>query len=326
MDVKTMENGGVERRYNQRKLRRNLFFAGLVTLPVLQFCICYIYVNLNSFMLAFQEFSMGENGWEITFAKFDHFSRALTILTDSTGLERFGNSLQLFFWTTCVGLTLALLFSYYIYKKYPMSELFRVVLFLPKIMSGVIFCLLYKYITNGVLNEVLVNWFGLDKIPGGLLKNEDYALSAVLFFSVWIGFGVNVLMFSGSMSGIDESIVESAQLDGANTVQEFIFITVPMIWPTFVSFLTINFAGIFTDQMHLHTIYGNSTGVPGLETFGYYLYVNSTQADFTETILSTTTIPSLSTLAAVGLCMTAVMLPSTILLRKSLRKFGPRVD
>lgn len=326
MDVKTIENGGTAKRFNQRKMRRNLFFAALVTLPVLQFCICYIYVNLNSFMLAFQSYTMGLDGWEIT-PTFDNFATAFTILTDSAGLARFGNSLQLFFWTTCVGLTLALLFSYYIYKKYPMSELFRVILFLPKIMSGVIFCLLYKYITNGVLNEVLTNWFGAEKIMGGLLGNQDWALPAVLFFSVWIGFGVNVLMFSGSMSGIDESIVESAQLDGANTVQEFIFITVPMIWPTFVSFLTINFAGIFTDQMHLYTFYGNDISVENLETFGYYLYVNSTQSDFKDvTLNSGAIVPSLPTLAAVGLCMTAVMLPATVTLRKCLRKFGPRVD
>ena len=117
MDVKTIENGGTAKRFNQRKMRRNLFFAALVTLPVLQFCICYIYVNLNSFMLAFQSYKMGLDGWEAT-PTFDNFAKAFTILTDSAGLARFGNSLQLFFWTTCVGLTLALLFSYYIYKKY----------------------------------------------------------------------------------------------------------------------------------------------------------------------------------------------------------------
>ena len=321
MNVRTNENGGTTKRINYRKIRRNLFFAALVTIPVLQFCICYIYVNLNSFMLAFQDYTM-DDGYVITFAGFDNFKSAITILTDSAGLARFGNSLQLFFSTTCIGLTLALLFSYYIYKKYPMGELFRVVLFLPKIMSGVIFCMLYRYITNGVLNEIRVEWFELEKIPGGLLKDHDAALPAVIFLTLWIGFGVNVLMFSGSMSGIDESIVESAQLDGANTVQEFFFITVPMIWPTFVSFLTINFAGIFTDQMHLHTLYGTNTEVPNLETFGYFLYVNSSRGD----LISDDPTRCFPVLSAVGLCMTAVMLPSTILLRKGLRKFGPSVD
>ena len=318
MDTKANKNAGVKKRINSRQIRRNIFFACLVILPVIQFCICYIYVNINSFVLAFQDYSIkiGGGGYVVKFAYLNNFKEAFNILVDYRVM--FLNSLQLFFWTTIVGLTLALLFSYYIYKKYPMSEVFRVVLFLPKIMSGVIFCLLYKQITNGVYKYVMDALF--DMKVQALLYNQDTALGAVLFFTVWIGFGVNVLMFSGSMSGIDESIVESAQLDGANTIQEFIYITVPMIWPTFVSFLTINFAAIFTDQMHLHTFYGTSTGIQNLETFGYYLYVKSSQAELVNSE------PTFSVLAAMGLMMTAVMLPLTITLRKCLRKFGPSVD
>ena len=318
MDAKTNRTAESTKRINSRQVRRNIFFACLVILPVLQFCICYIYVNINSFVLAFQDYSIakGGGGYVIKFAGLNNFKEAFEILVDYKVM--FLNSIQLFFWTTIVGLTLALLFSYYIYKKYPLSEVFRVVLFLPKIMSGVIFCLLYKQITNGVYKHIMSAWF--DTKVEALLYNQDTALSAVLFFTVWIGFGVNVLMFSGSMSGIDESIVESAQLDGANTVQEFIYITVPMIWPTFVSFLTINFAAIFTDQMHLHTFYGTSTGIQNLETFGYYLYVASTQGELVNSD------PTFSVLAAMGLMMTAVMLPLTITLRKCLRKFGPSVD
>ena len=135
----------------------------------------------------------------------------------------FKNSLLLFFFTTIIGLTLALIFSYYIYKKYPMGEFFRVILFMPKILSGVVFCVLFRYITTDVWGIIAQKWFNIETI--GLLYEEKTQLGTMLFFSVWIGFGVNVLMFSGAMSGIDEAIVESAQLDGTNTVQEFIFIT-----------------------------------------------------------------------------------------------------
>ena len=312
-------NGGKTRRFNQRKRNQWIFFTCLVALPIIQFCICYIYVNLNSFILAFQhyEYAEGSLGFEITFAKFANFQEGLKLLSER--LYMFKHSLILFFWTTIIGLTLALLFSYYIYKKYPLSGLFRVVLFMPKILSGVVFCLLYQYIANDVYVYVAETLFKLKNVQG-LLDNMDTKLGAVLFFTVWIGFGVNVLMFSGSMSGIDESIVESAQLDGANTIQEFIFITVPLIWPTFVSFLTINFTGIFTDQMHLHTLFGQNANE--LATFGYYLYVQSNKGE----LISTDTTPSFSVLSAMGLMMTAIMLPLTLGLRKGLRKWGPSVD
>ena len=320
MNVAT--KGKTKLRVNRRALKRNLFFAGIVALPVLQFCICYIYINFNSFILAFQDYTdltvTGGAGYAIDFAWFENFKKAFSDL--SSRLYMFKNSLLLFFFTTIVGLTLALIFSYYIYKKYPMGEFFRVILFMPKILSGVVFCVLFRYITTEVWGVIAQKWFNIETI--GLLYEEKTQLGTMLFFSVWIGFGVNVLMFSGAMSGIDEAIVESAQLDGTNTVQEFIFITIPLIWPTFVSFLTINFTGLFTDQMHLHAMFGSTS--PGtLSTFGYYLYKTTVASDF---VPNDAKVPSYSVLSAMGLMMTAIMLPLTLLLRKGLRKFGPSVD
>lgn len=321
MNATTIEGGRKVKRINYRKRKRNLFFACIVTLPVLQFCICYIYVNINSFILAFQRYGWATDGlgFDISFAGFDNFKEAIGLMLDRS--HYLLNSLQLFFWTTIIGYTLALLFSYYIYKKYPMGELFRVVLFIPKIVSGVVFCLLFECITSEVYQYVAETFFHVEA-PRALLDNADTRLPALLFYSVWVSFGVNVLMFSGAMSGIDESIVESAQLDGTNAVQEFLHITVPMIWPTFVSFLTINFTGLLTDQMHLHTFFGTSAD-ESVSTFGYYLYVNSASGELISLGGKT---PVFSVQAAMGLVMTAIMLPLTLGLRKALRKFGPSVD
>ena len=324
MNVETKGNESITRRFSQRKIKRILFFACLVAVPILQFSIFYIYVNINSFLLAFQKWDYVKDGLGLRYewVKFENFKAAWDLIKDRFWM--FGNSGKLFIWTTIIGLTLAVLFSYYIYKKYPMAGLFRVVLFIPKIMSGVVFVLLYRYLANDVY-QYLVNVFEHNSIEDwtwkygiGFLDRPETKVGALIFFSLWVGFGVNVLMFTGTMSGIDESIVESAQLDGANTVQEFIYITFPLIWPTFVSFFVICFSGIFTDQMHLHTFFGNQS--EDVATFGYYLYVKSKTSDLFSTEV---TFPVLS---AMGLMLTSVMLPCVLTLRKVLRKYGPSVD
>ena len=320
MLVKTNENGGTAKRINYRKIKRMLFFAMLVAWPIFQFSLCYVYVNINSFALAFKHYEIpqGTLGFNITFAGMDNFKEAIEII--SARAYMFKTSFLNFFWTVLIGLTLALTFSYYIYKKYPMSDLFRVVLFLPKILSGVVFSLLFKYLSNDVYKYVVE--VILESGPTlGLMDNPETKLAAVLFYNVWVGFGVNVLMFTGSMSGIDESIVESAHLDGVNTVQEFIYITFPMIWPTFTSFFTIHVAAFFTDQMALHTMFGAQGH--DIATFGYYLYVTTASA---ELIQVNATTPSFGVLSAMGLLMTAVMLPLVLTLRKVLKKYGPSVD
>ena len=321
MDVKTKGKGNFARFLSQRKTKRMLFFAMLAILPIIQFSTCYIYVNFNSILLAFQKYELSRvagGGYVVTFAKLDNFKEAWTLI--SQRFFMFENSLQLFFWTTIVGFTLALMFSYYIYKKYPLAGLFRVVLFIPKIMSGVVFSLLFKYLSNDVYSYIMQTVFNKEVL--GILDNPETTLAGMLFFSVWIGFGVNVLMFTGSMSGIDESIVESAQLDGANTVQEFVYITIPLIWPTFVSFLTVNLAGIFTDQMHLHTMFGTQALNGKLSTFGYYLYVTSNKSE----LVASDSTPPFSVLSAMGLMMTAVLMPTILGIRKALRKYGPSVN
>ena len=320
MNIATKENGKTKKRINQRQLKRFLFFISIVTLPILQFCICYIYVNFNSFILAFQKYDKSSTPgvvYDISFAWFANFKEAIKLLSKTPYM--FKNSLLLFFFTTIIGLTLALIFSYYIYKKYPFGEFFRVILFMPKILSGIVFCSLFLQITTEVYPIIVDKIFSKDVM--GLLDDDKTQLGTMLFFCVWIGFGVNVLMFSGAMSGIDEAIVESAQLDGANAIQEFIFITVPMIWPTFVSFLVINFTGLFTDQMHLHAMFGPQPKGE-LDTFGFYLYRKTVGAE----LIKSSDEPTYSILSAMGLMMTAVMLPLTLLLRKGLRKFGPSVD
>ena len=132
---------------------------------------------------------------------------------------------------------------------------------------------------------------------------------------------MNVLLFSGSMSGINESVVESCKIDGANIAQEFIHITVPLIFPTLQQFIILGIGAIFTDQMNLFTFYTSSAGE--LSTIGYFLFV---QAQDSDVISNSVTKLNYSELSAYGLIITAVLYPLTLLVRKLLEKLGPSVN
>jgi ABC-type sugar transport system permease subunit len=276
-------------------------------------------VNFNSFILAFQKYTANEGslGYTVTFAGFEQFKSAWEIVKNSSYMLK--NSLLMFVCKVGVGITLALVFSFYVYKKYPMSGLFRVILFMPQIVSAVVFSLLFKYLVTDVYVFVAGKFFQVTEVSG-LLSDPQTSLATTIFYNLWIGFGVNVLLFSGGMSAIDSSLVESAQLDGTNLVQEFVCLTIPMIWPTLVSFLILAVAGIFTDQMNLFTLFGN--GASELSSFGYYLYINASTAD----ILPNANGVDYSILSALGLMLTLVLFPTTLLIRYLLNHFGPSED
>ncbi len=308
-----------KKRLNERRRKQLIFYTCMLIIPVVQFCIFYVYVNFNSFILAFQEYSIKEGtlGFDIKFAGIRNFKTAFDIL--KTSGFRIAISLEMFFWHTVIGLTLALIFSYYISKKYPMSELFRVILFMPKILSSVVFALLFTGVVNDVYRTIMQKVTG-DITVMGLLDNPDTRRIMVIFYNVWIGFGVNVLMFSGAMSGISDSIVESAQLDGVNIVQEFIYITVPMIWPTFTSFFIVGLTGIFSNQASLHTLFGS--GETKIQTIGYFLYTKTVGADLIFDGANVT----YSVLSAFGLILTFIVAPMTLGLRWAFNKIGPRTE
>ena len=164
----------------------------------------------------------------------------------------------------------------------------------------------------------------MQKITGkevlGLLADPNTRFITVVMYNVFISFGVKMLMFSGAMSSIDYSVVESAQLDGANLVVEFTRITLPLIYPTIVSFLVIGLTGVFTDQMHLYSMFGGSA--KDIATIGYYLYSSTTNAS----LVVQNSQPTYGILSASGLMISVIVVPIVILVRKALNTFGPSVE
>jgi ABC-type sugar transport system permease subunit len=277
----------------------------------------YVAVNLNSFLMAFQEYGIGTNGYQIAFAGWDNFKVAIQFLKDCGYMIE--NSLIVYVTNTLVGMTFALVFSFYIYKKYSGSGFFRTILFMPQIISSMVFSLLFKYFITDVYTWAVFQLTG-EKVLGLLDGSIDVKFITLLVYHVWIGFGVRTLMFSNGMSGIDESIVESAQLDGANTVEEFIYITLPMIYPTIVSFFILGLATLFTEQMHLFGMYGAHAKEVG--TLGYYLYTQTLTAD----VIAQGGYYSYGQLSAVGLILTAIVIPLVLGTKRLMQKLGPSVD
>lgn len=294
-----------------RKQRRLLFYILIIALPLAQFALFYFYVNFNSILLAFQSYSGGgEEGYQISFT-LDNFLAVFKLIGDKPYLVT--NSLILFVFEFFLGLPLALIFSFYIYKKKLLSPLFRVGLFLPQLISGVVFAIILKKLMGALVLATGIPEVDLFSSSAGIDANR----TILIIFAVWMSFGVNVLLFSGAMSAINPSLVEAAELDGTNSFQEFFHVTIPSIFPTIISFILVAIAGIFANQMFLlHFNMQNDL----LYTVGFFLYDQSRKSDFIST---NPNIMNYSQLSAFGLIITAIIFPITMLVRKLLQKYGP---
>lgn len=306
----------------KRNTKRMIFYVLMLIIPLVQFCIFYIYANFNSILLAFQKYEMKLDGlgYKVTFANFDNFIEAGSFFFSERSWEMITHSLKFYLCTLLIGTSLALIFSYYVAKKYPGSTFFRIMLYLPTIISSVVLTLLFKYIVTDVYPIIIKNITGTR--PTGLLDGSaDMQYNAILVYSLWVSFGANVLLYTSSMSAIDPSIVESAQLDGVTVVQEFLYIYFPMIFPTFTTFVVTGITGIFTNQMNLYTFFGEA-GRNKFNIFGFFLYTETRASG----LIDNGKTMSYSELAALGLIITLIIIPIVLTVRKLMEKFGPSED
>ena len=200
-----------------RHKKRVAFYCIMLSLPLLQFLIFYVYVNFSNMGMAFVKYKENPNGlgYISFFAGLQNFASVFKRIGERSYMIR--NSLIFFLVHLFIGISLTLVFSFFISKKFLGHKLFKVILFLPQIVSTVVFALIFKYLADSVYPSMLNKLYQKDVI--GLISNPDTKVQfiTVLIYSIFIEFGANVLLFTGSMSAINESIIEAAKLDGCNS-------------------------------------------------------------------------------------------------------------
>ena len=315
MDVLNGREVARQKKYDLSAKKRNelIFYTLIMALPVVQVLIFYFAVNFNSIILAFKEYNYGLDG-EVagyTWIGFANFEKAFRGLRDEYALQAsLRNSLSAFFVQLCVSTPLALVFSYYIFQKKTGSGLFRIFLFLPAVISPLVIVILFKVMLEEALPAYILKLFSKTIAP----IYSTHTQFALLFYFVWTGFGTNVLMYTSAMTGIDESVMEASRLDGAEGIKGFWYIVLPLIYPTLMTFITVSMATIFTNQLNLFS-FENASAEKKYYTYGYYLYVKT----------ATGTLGDYPFLSALGLVFTCIAVPITLLTRKLMTKFGPKV-
>lgn len=114
------------------------------------------------------------------------------------------------------------------------SGLYKVVYFFPQVLSIAIVALLFQFAYNpnsGALNSFL-SAVGLDSVRPEWLGDPRLALWCVTAVMVWSNVGFYVVLFSAGMSAIPRDFYEAALLDGANRLQTFFRVTLPLLWDT----------------------------------------------------------------------------------------------
>lgn len=235
-------------------VKKYIFIISIIGIQLINFGIFYIYVNANSLVMAFQwrnpdgDLYWSLHAFQLMFSQFSSAESEIGIALKNT---------LIYFCANLVLLPISFTTSYFMYKKILGHQVFRILFFLPSILSAVIWSLLYQNIigVKGPIAQLYQVLHGLPE-PPSFLGDSQYALGAVIAYTIWLGIASNFIIFSGTLTRIPESVIEAGKLDGVSWFRELWQIILPLILPTMGTMFLLQLSGIFTSSGNILLLTG----------------------------------------------------------------------
>ena len=196
------------------------------------FCVSPLAIGLLMFLAAPLFFSI-----YVSLTKYDLFNEPVFVgfkwysQIFSEGGEEFWNSIKNAFVMvigTLISMVLALLTANVLCTKVRGKNIFKALFFVPTICSSVATTIMWKRMYDyyfGTVNQIL-GVFGIERV---YWLDEGHVVGSIIFMCVLFGFGTAMLLYISAIKSIPRSYFEAAELDGANAVQKFFYITVPSV-------------------------------------------------------------------------------------------------
>ena len=292
-----------ERKRNVRR-QQLIFIWGALAIPILHFCVFWIYVNFDSLILAFRNIDYAAGGEEYwTLDNFKEIYRMFAEGGEGMNMMHYaGNTLKYWLLATAWSIPHSILLTYAFHKKLLGKKLFTVMIYIPSLINAVALTGIFRSFinANGAFGYLLRNVFGLDRVPNWF-QEVEYANATLLFYSFFFGIAGSYVLYSGAMANVDQEISEAAYMDGVTMWQEILYIDIPLMWPTLSVTVITALTGIFgaSGPILLFTPYMEET-----YTFGYWIFdqVRTYQQYYVP--------------AALGLCFTAIAFPIMLLVKR----------
>ncbi|MFD2671326.1 carbohydrate ABC transporter permease [Marinicrinis sediminis] len=202
-----------------------------------------IYPLVKGIIMSFQDYKIMP-GQKSEWVGFAHYVDAFTDPIKSRAFfQAIKNTILNTVFTVPINWFLAVFFAVLINAKFVKYKIaFRTIYYLPIITSWIVVAYLFRFLfaagENGIVNFMLLN-VGIIDTPINWLGNYWTAMMVIWTFHIWKTVGWGIVIYLAALQGIPKSLYEAANIDGANGIQQFRFITLPMLAPVTI-FIVIN--------------------------------------------------------------------------------------
>lgn len=291
-----LEKAGVimvksNKKYKSTKKLKKAIFARwqlylLLILPLL-YILIFAYIPMGGLVIAFKKYNVGLGIWESPWVGLDNFKKFFTSFKFPILMK---NTLTLSLYSLAVSFPIpiifALLLNAMLGKRY--KKIVQTVSYIPYFISTVVMVgLLFQILNNrsglyGALYTFFTNETAPSIIAEGRLFKHIYVWSGV-----WQCTGYNAIIYIAALAGVDQSLHEAAEIDGATRFQRILYVDIPAIFPTASIMLILAVGNIMNVGFEKVLLMQNNLNLNYSEIISTYVYKVGLASGITDFSLST---------------------------------------
>lgn len=195
----------------------------LFILPAIVGTFIFIVIpTIASFALSFADWDL------LNDIKYVGLQNYYEIFTDKVFVKILINTFVYSLSVTACGVIIPLILACILNSKIWFKDFYKTAYFIPFVTPMIVSAIVWEWIFDpniGCLNQFLhlhINW----------LYDTNFAMPALIIVSVWKLIGYNMIIFLAGLTGINSELLEASKIDGANAIQTFTKITIPLLSPT----------------------------------------------------------------------------------------------
>ena len=247
----------------------------LMVLPFLLLIAVFSYYPLYGWVYAFFDY---KPPFPLSWEKFVGFKWFVSMVENPVKVKKLMQVLT----NTFAMSGLSLLFSWFpmIFAVFlneihcvPFKKFVQTVTTLPNFISWVLVYSIAFSVFNstGAVNSVLMNMGIIDE-PIMFLQSSSHVWFKQWVWLTWKNAGWAAIMYIAAITGIDESLMEAAKIDGASRMQCIWHITIPSILPTYFVLVMLSLANFLSNGMEQYFVFANSFNKAKIEVLDLYVY------------------------------------------------------
>ena len=248
--------------------------------PPLLYIILFAYKPMYGIVLAFKDFSMREGILGSKWVGFENFKRLFSSYWFPVILK---NTLSISLLSLFLGFPIPIIFALMLneVKQKRLKDVIQTVSYAPHFISTVVICgmiMLFTSPSSGILNKI-IEFFGGEAVS--FMEEPAYFKWVYVLSGIWQNTGWSSIIYFAALSGVDKSLLEAAEIDGASKFKRIIHINLPLLEPTILILLILQCGSLLSVGYEKVYLLQTDLNIPASEVISTYMYkVGMINSDF----------------------------------------------